>query len=262
LHSDFYPGVNSGVSYSRALSLAYEASQQTVSYGDDSLQFVEYWQPLNTERSELPAVILVHGGCWSNQFRVDQSYPAATAFSLNGFHIWSVEYRAVGDEGGGWPGTADDVQNAIVRILEEASTRYTPRKHIVIGHSAGGHLGLLALSNLQGSSEQPLRALGIAAITDIVSYANPLSSCGSFGQSFMGGAPEDIPDEYDAATPNFEALMELAFLYASSADNIAPLAQATSSGLPFINIEDAGHFDWIHPGTPAFDGLMEDLLNP
>ncbi|UNM06408.1 MAG: hypothetical protein H6925_01460 [Holosporaceae bacterium] len=38
-----------------------------------------------------------------------------------GFAVWNLEYRRIGEEGGGWPGTFHDVADGIdcLRILEK-----------------------------------------------------------------------------------------------------------------------------------------------
>ncbi len=261
LHSDMYPPVDAGVSYSDVLTLPFDASQQSFFYGSDTLQYTEYWPPANQERPDLPAIVLVHGGCWSNQFRINQTYAFATALALNGFPVWSIEYRAFGDVGGGWPGSAEDVQNALLSLLQEANGLYSPRRHILIGHSAGGHLGLLALSSLKGSLDTPVSAIGLAAITDITSFSRAGASCSGLARSFMGGLPDDLAEAYVAATPDFQELFGIVTLYASTSDQIVPIEQTTLTGLPAILFEDVGHFDWIHPGTPTFDDLVTSLLN-
>ena len=256
-HSNFYSAVNQGVSFTSVESLAFEPSARRLSYGSSNLQFAEYWQPSAISgRANLPSIIIVHGGCWSNSFRINQSYPLATALALNGFNVWSVEYRATGDSGGGWPGTAEDVEAAISVILANASEYYSQRGHIVIGHSAGGHLGLLASAN----SAQTFDMVGVAAIANIIDYAALSGSCSALARSFMNGSPNSNPEQYELANPNLSSLSGDAFLFVGDRDGIVSTSQATNSGLPFEIIEGADHFDWIHPGTPTFTALLNYLL--
>ena len=55
-------------------------------------------------------------------------------------------------------------------------------------------------------------------------------------------------------------------LIQGAADTIVPISQARAmASAREVLIEDAGHFDLIHPGTPAFPALieiLEDLLKP
>lgn len=254
------PAVVENVRFADVLSLPYEASNQTVVYGQDSLQFAELWLPGDADNSDLPVIVFVHGGCWSNLYRIEQSYPLAATLASIGFTVWSVEYRASGDTGGGWPGTANDVTLAVQTILDNAARFYSPGEHIIMGHSAGGHLGLLAMSAID--TDLPLRFFGLDAITDIASYANNAGGCTGLASSFMGGLPQDIPEAYQQATPDFAALAPFASLYTGSEESVVPLSQANITGFPVTVVENAGHFDWIHPNTLAFGQLLRDLFDP
>lgn len=255
-HHTFFERVNTA-SYSEVLALPYRASDETLSYGNDSLQKLEYWTADTiTGRETLPAILLIHGGCWSNAFRVQQTYPMATALALNGFPVWSAEYRANGDPGGGWPGTFDDIQQAIAALVQNAENFYSERELVIIGHSAGGHLALLAGSQSASIS----RVIGLAPIVDITAYANGSGSCNGLARNFMGGRPDDLPDLYAEATPDTEALGNRAYLFFGSRDSVVPESQATNSALPYQIVNDAGHFAFIHPGTDTFDEVLYYLL--
>ncbi len=261
-HTDFYPPVTQPVSFATVEGLPYEPSSVTRFYGASSLQFSEYWQPtLTSGTSQRQAIIIVHGGCWSNSFRINQSYPLATALSLNGFHVWSVEYRATGDTGGGWPGTVEDVSAAIDNIIATSSDLYSQRSHLILGHSAGGHLALLAIHQREEGLNNDVSGVGIAAITNISAFAAQSGGCNVLARSFMNGTPESIPEQYSLATPDLNALSERIFLFNGSQDWIVPTTQAINAGLPFEIVEGVDHFDWLHPGTAAFSRLLDFLLS-
>lgn len=255
-HYSFFERVSSS-SFSDVLALPYNASDQTLSYGPDSLQKLEYWMPVDINgRESLPAILLIHGGCWSNAFRVQQTYPIATALALNGFPVWSAEYRATGDVGGGWPGTFEDIQQAIFTLTENSDNFYSQRELVIIGHSAGGHLGLLAGSQASNTAD----IVGIAPIVDIIDYAEGAGSCNGLARSFMGGTPQDYPARYVEANPDPDNLSGSVFLFFGSNDTVIPENQAVNSGLPYQTISGAGHFDFIHPGTDTFDEVLFYLL--
>lgn len=257
-HTNFYTKAEQPVSFADVSALAFQSPSEKLFYGDSSLQYVQYWPPTESEgNNELPAIIFIHGGCWSNAYRIDQSYPFATALSLNGIHVWSVEYRATGDQGGGWPGTYQDIEQALEFIFTTGENYHGKRNFMVLGHSAGGHLALLAKSNLDSDFD----TVGLAAITDIVSYANASGGCNSLAASFMNGLPEDNPNEYALANPKLSQLADDTFLFTGDIDPIVDTSQASNSGLPFEIVEGTGHFDWIHPGTESFERLLQYLLN-
>ena len=257
-HTGLYSMVEQPVSFSDVTSLAYEPSKEKLFYGNSELQYVERWSPINIESdNDLPVLIFIHGGCWSNEYRISQSYPIATALALNGFHVWSIEYRATGDQGGGWPGTYNDIEQALAFISSVEDNYYSERKQVVLGHSAGGHLALLASSN----SDRESTVVGLAAITQLVTYANESGGCNSLAISFMNGSPDDIPEQYVLANPQLPKIATNAYLFVGEIDNIVDTNQATNSGLSFEIAPGAGHFDWIHPGTASFNVLLDYLLN-
>lgn len=255
-HRELYSAVTRSVSYGDVLNLNYEPSTQKRFYGEDSLQFVEYWPAQNTQqRQDLANIVLIHGGCWSNRFRLAQSYPMATALSLNGFPVWSIEYRATGDEGGGWPGTYTDIESAIRFIYQQIYSQ-SQSKIRIVGHSAGGHLALLARTNL----DLDFNVVGLAAITNLITYADQEGSCNSLAVSFMNGRPADLPEQYTLANPQTGSLSAQAFLFGGGQDGIVDESQVRCTGITFQIDEDAGHFDWIHPGTASFEHLLNYLL--
>jgi len=165
-------------------SRAYERIQ----VGADSLQFADLWLPDGP--GPHPVVILIHGGCWQSIYPgVALTNPMADALSGAGFAVWNVEYRRLGHEGGGYPGTFLDAADAAdyLRKIENQHNLDLDRV-VAAGHSAGGHLAtwLAVRENLPADSElyreDPLnihRVISLAGINDLESYARFGSSpCG------------------------------------------------------------------------------------
>ncbi len=64
-------------------------------------------------------------------------------FGVKGIATWNIEFRRVGDEGGGWPGTLIDAANATDYLQQIAEENHLDLGRVIaIGHSAGGHLVL------------------------------------------------------------------------------------------------------------------------
>ncbi|MFT6039730.1 MAG: hypothetical protein ACI9TP_002530, partial [Candidatus Azotimanducaceae bacterium] len=47
-------------------------------------------------------VVLIHGGCGLNSYDVVRSHAMSLALNQQGYAGWSLEYRRIGDVGGGW----------------------------------------------------------------------------------------------------------------------------------------------------------------
>lgn len=241
------------VAFSDVMKLPFRAADEKISYGDEALQFGWLW----LGQANKPLVILIHGGCWLNAFGVDHAKPMASALSDAGYAVWALEYRRTGDEGGGWPGSFVDIQSALSSIhqLPDAVNR---DQLILLGHSAGGHLALLA--HQQNKLKQGIvQTIGLAAITDLPQYAQGQNSCQTAGPKFMGGMPEDLPEAYQAADPQQHGLYSNTLLLHGQADVIVPEKQAKLAGATTMKLSTAGHFDWIHPGSEAFALLLKQL---
>jgi pimeloyl-ACP methyl ester carboxylesterase len=80
----------------------------------------------------------------------------------------------------------------------------------------------------------------------------------------LGGSPEEVPERYAAASPvHLPAPTVTPILLRGSEDEIVPATQAQAYrdavGARIVPLTGAGHFDPIHPGTAAFDALLQAL---
>jgi acetyl esterase/lipase len=265
------------VSFNDVLGSPAGTPDAVLHYGPHSLQFGQLWLP--DAPAPHPLVVFIHGGCWLNAYDVEHGKPLASALAARGFAVWSVEYRRIGDAGGGWPGTLQDVGSAIdyVRVLAQQFPVDLSRV-VLTGHSAGGHLTLwgAARAGFQPDSALYVRdafvargAIGLAAIADLALYSAGQSSCEQATLALMGGGSEQHPERYAAASPT--RLVPWATptrLIHGREDGIVPLAQANALAaaaagsdqqIPITWIDGAGHFDLIHPGTKAFQALLTAL---
>lgn len=244
------------VAYRQVLEAEFNVADKTLSYGTDKLQFGKLWLPAKQNTKEnFPLVIFIHGGCWLNAFSIEHSYPLTSALAKNGAMVWSLEYRRTGDNGGGWPGTLEDIVLGIEYILKQQPQYGFDSKRIIIaGHSAGGHLALLAQQALdsQQQSNHQIQVIGLAAITDIIDYAEGTNSCQQAVVEFMGGSAVDEASAFADANPKDA---NSAILLHGDKDQIVPLSQSTKTNAEVVVIQGAGHFDFLHPQTKAFSIL-------
>lgn len=129
-------------------------ADQNLSYGQDTNQIGELRLPAGP--GPHPIVVLVHGGCWMPQAA---RYLAAMGDELkkDGIASWNIEYRRIGQPGGGWPGTYLDVGHAIDHLRDLAAPYMLDLDRVVVlGHSAGGHLAMWAGTRHRIDARSPL----------------------------------------------------------------------------------------------------------
>ena len=101
-----------------------------------------------------PIVIQIHGGSWQHGSPNDNA-DFCSYFALRGWKVFSLNYRlAPADK---YPAQIDDVR-ASINWIHQHATEYDadPSRIVLIGHSAGGHLAMLA-----GFTEQAILIRGI-----------------------------------------------------------------------------------------------------
>lgn len=196
-------------------------------------------------------VLLIHGGCWSNAYDRNHTLPMAEALSTMGYDVWVPEYRRVGDEGGGWPGSLEDIIAAVEFVTDK-----TGRPPILVGHSAGGHLALRAAQTDLAIGG----VVGLAPITDLVSYGAESGSCQSMVAPFMGDETYSPDESYRDASVTLNAIDVPVTVVIGKDDPIVGANQvAVFDGGQVTTVDGAGHFDVIHPETEAFSAVLAAL---
>lgn len=231
------------------------------------------------ENTGYPVVVLIHGGCWLSEYDLAYFEHWAEWLSEQGWATWNLEYRRVGNAGGGWPGTFDDIVSGINFLQTLAQEKPLNLGDIsLMGHSAGGHLALwVAGSGRLGT--KPRRVIGLAAITDLADYSHgPEGSCHSAVKALMGGEPVEFPTRYaDASPANWLKAPEtqrrahefqISLVHGSKDPIVAPsyaesfVEQGRTAGLnaQWLPITGAGHFDLGVP-TPASKAAVRIALD-
>ncbi len=258
-----YPQVSANVTFADVLALEYAEADVKLAYGSEQpeLQSGLLWLPATANAAQrdsaqkLPLLIFIHGGCWLNSFDVSHTFAFSTGLAQAGYAVWSLEYRRTGDAGGGWLGTFDDVLAGIQWRANLQDYPIATDNYVIMGHSAGGHLALLA-----GTRSSEARAvIGLAAIADLVQYAQAEGTCQAAANSFMGTDPASDPELFTQANPAQLQLHNKSYLLEGTADEIVPMSATPIAGTSQLLANDAGHFDWVHPGTPAFAQLLQLL---
>jgi acetyl esterase/lipase len=144
---------------------------------------------------------------------LDNIRPFAAALTEAGIATWNIEYRRLGNEGGGWPGTFQDVAAAtdVLRSLARDHPLDLTRV-VAVGHSSGGHLAmwLAARQKIPPTSDlyvaDPLRLRGVVDLDGPVDLKAVIPfqerACGApVITQLLGGSPETQAARYRAASP-------------------------------------------------------------
>jgi acetyl esterase/lipase len=250
-----------------------------IPYGDDPLQFGELRLPDGP--GPHPVAVLIHGGCWLSEYDITHLRSLAAAVTESGIATWALEYRRVGNPGGGWPGTFQDVARGAdhLRVLARSYPLDLERV-LAVGHSAGGHLALWLAARSKLTERDPFRAadflppgavLGLAPAPDLA-HLHEKDVCGSVIEKLLGGSPESQPERYAMASPM--SLVPLGvpqiLVLGRYDDSWTPVGRryferAKSSGddVRLLEAPESGHFEMIDPRSttwPLVTGAMKDLL--
>lgn len=255
--------------------------QHEIRLGEGSSDVVDLWLP--DEEGPHPVVVMVHGGCWQKGIadRTLMNY-AAEDLRAKGLAVWNIEYRGVDEDGGGYPGTFQDVSRAADALRDHAGDyNLDISKVLGIGHSAGGHFvtWLSTRENLPKSSplytENPLEfhmVINSGGLADLeVSAPVTFAGCLANIMDKLVGAPSDArPDVLSDTSPvNLFPTSTMQYSVNGDSDTIAPgklgeayTAKAKAAGMEarFILVEPAGHVELVAPGTKAWDVQSEILV--
>lgn len=159
-----------------ALWLPDKQPDARIRYGEGSVvQFGDLRLPdLNAPAAGYPVVIFIHGGGWLADWTKDYSSRFVESLTREGFATWDLEFRRMGNAGGGYPGTFLDVAAGADHVRALAETYPLDVERVVaVGHSSGGHLALwlAGRKNLAASShlhtENPLLLVGVVSLAGV-----------------------------------------------------------------------------------------------
>jgi acetyl esterase/lipase len=227
-------------------------------YGPASSQFGELRLP--KAAGPFPVVVGLHGGWWRAAHGTETHAHLCAAITALGVATWNVEYRRLGEAGGGWPGTLQDVSAAVDFLAEIAATYDLDLSRVVaVGFSAGGQLALWAGSRRApfGTSAVKLRAaVSLAGAVDLVRCAE-LGLSEGVVETFLGGPPGDVPERYRQSSPRELLPLGVAqTLIHGTHDTSVPAeiseryfaaARAKDDPCDLQLLPDVGHFELIDP---------------
>lgn len=231
-------------------------------YGQDQFQFGDLRVPRRKGLS--PAAMFVHGGFWRARYDLQHAGFFCAELTKSGFITWNVEYRRVGNPGGGWPGSFEDV-TASYQFLRQLAGKYPidAKRIVVIGHSAGGQLALA----LAAHEDSMRAAVSLAGVVNL-RRAWELHLSHDAVAEFLGGPPEGVPEHYDEASPAELEIHCNQLIVHGVEDDTVPLEmsreyverkKAKGETVRFLELRDSGHFDLIDPKSTAWLRIRDSL---
>jgi acetyl esterase/lipase len=232
-------------------------------------------QPLQVGDLRLPAgdgphpvAVVIHGGYWQAIHNLTHAGHLCVDLAGRGIATWNVEYRRIGDPGGGWRGTLDDVLVAVDHVTELAAAHPLDLARVVaLGHSAGGQLGLWAASRTR------VRLRGVVSLAGVVDLHRLDESREDRGlaRRLLGGSPDDVPERWREASPRqwlpwpvpVVLVCGTADVHWEANEATAAAAQETGGDVELVPLPDAGHFELVDPAAEEWAivrGKVEELL--
>lgn len=242
------------------------SSPLRIPYGSEPSQFGELRLPAGA--GPHPVAIVIHGGFWTAAYGLGLMDALSSAIAASGVAAWNVEYRRVGETGGGWPGTFRDVAAAADHVRALARSHPLDEARVAaIGHSAGGHLALWLAARRRIWKTDPLfdaaalplaAAVSLAGVPDLARAAREKVG-GDAVVALMGGSPGEAADRYLSCSP--AELLPLGVpqrLLHGDRDDVVPFdlgydyagrAKAAGDDARLIRLEGVGHFELVDPST-------------
>lgn len=235
-------------------------------YGQDLNQFVDVRFPAGKGRH--PVVFLIHGGYWRAKYDLTYAGHFCEALKSAGIATWNVEYRRVGNPGGGWPGTFEDIR-AAYRLLQNnhkqhTQTQFDLTRFCAAGHSAGGQLALCLAAHEPAIKQ----CLSLAGVLDLHrGWELHLSNDAVSG--FLGGSPTEVPDHYREASPAEQRIKAKQIVIHGTADSDVPYEiskdyaerkKQSGENVELLTMPDVGHFEIMDPKSSVWGKVLASIF--
>jgi len=208
------------------------------SYGPHPDQVIEEFKPALPILGE---IALIHGGYWRPEYDRVHQRPLARALADTGWRVHLVEYRRIP---GNPDASIDDVKSALETIGD----------CVLIGHSAGGHLALIA----QGH-ESVHGVIALAPVSDLVIGDAENYDDGAI-REFLGVPAAERLD----LNPQSNPITKPTVVIHGTEDIRVPVEQSRNflsihPIVGYIELEETGHFELIDPRHDAFTLMINEL---
>lgn len=238
------------------LTLTPPSADERVRYGAAPSQFADLRLPSGA--GPHPVVVCIHGGFWRARYDLVHLGHLCAALTARGYATWSVEYRRLGEEGGGYPGSCEDIVASVLALKDIAFARHLDVSRLVLlGHSAGGHLALVAAKALR-----PRGVVALAPVADLAE-ASRLGLSSGVADEFVGGAslgavspahrlPVGVPQWVLHGANDADVPVSMSRAYVQA-------AKAAGDRAVLVERAGEGHYEPIDPRSAAFEAVLASV---
>jgi acetyl esterase/lipase len=237
-------------------------ADRRIAYGSDANQFFDLRMPKS--KGHAPLAVFIHGGFWRAKYDLSHAGHICAGLAQAGFVAANLEYRRVGNQGGAWPGTFEDITNALGLLLAEAARLQADAKRcVVLGHSAGGQLAVA----LAARNPHIRGVVALAGVLDL-RKAYELHLSNDAVVEFLRGTPAQIPDHYAEASPLETPVKKVRqVLVHGTDDETVPVAFSRDyakkkivlhEDVKLVELPKVGHFELIDPGSAAGKRVIQE----
>ena len=223
-----------------------------------------------------PVAMVIHGGFWLATYELSLMDGLCDALQAQGIATWNVEYRGIGHEGGGWPGTLLDVAAAADFLRALAMMQPLDLTRVVtLGHSAGGHLALWLAARRRVrtgvlASPNPLPIARVVALAPLADLRAASRAGYTIVEKFLGGTPKSVPERYADASPAEHLPLAVRQVVLHGTDDQivaidlsrAYVAEAAAQGddATLVTLDGVGHFEPIDPTSTVWPAVLDAVL--
>ncbi len=201
-----------------------------------------------------PLLYTIHGGQWKSAYTAKQLEYLCEDLKQHGIATCNLEFRRLGHQFGGYPGTYDDLDAAIASTKPHLADWNINQERIsVLGHSSGGHLAF-TLQGYNGFGFTPYALIGVAAVYNLDKIT------GKFGQvvnEFFGTSPRLSPINITQPATTKQLVI------VGSKDKLVDQAQEYVDKNPQAThkvINKASHFTIIDPSSETWPETRQAIL--
>jgi len=243
---------------------------QTLQYGNAPMQAGDLYLP---DAQIKGTICLLHGGFWRAPYGREQLNVMANDLVKHGYAVWNLAYRRIGDDGGGCPGTFDDVIAGIrfLTTIKNKNLDSVLDRVVLVGHSAGGQLALWAAHRTMQLKLQTINivaSIALAPISDLIEAQKLTLGRGAIDELFSA-CLSDKSQRLTQYSP--QALLPLnvrqLIIHGEEDDNVpielsqSYVSKAKSLGdqIELLALPSTGHMEFLAIESDAYRALLTGL---